>query len=167
MLKKAGESITAAAAAVAVNSTGSNPNPNKVVIRSLFRSLLRLGRNFDRSPASKLVLYRKSTGAPNFGNTSTGAALDIYYNSILSQIYGLESSAYFLNPDRVKESNLYSIVRNEFRKESENYTANNERIDFAFAIIKKYSSIYNSYVECFSEKSSRRLNTATRRTERR
>ncbi len=115
--------------------------PNKVVVRSLLRCLLRIAGKFDRKPEAKLVLYRK-TSSPSYLT-----AKEAYYQSIIRRIFGEDSISYFLSPKQAETISLQKIVMSEFRREGEDLPSANDRVDIAFSIVKKYSAIWSAFCD--------------------
>ena len=105
------------------------------VSRSLYRSLLKMARNFEESPASKILLYRT-----DLYNTNKSAAAK-YYTSVLSGLF--EKDSYLFQPKGGSKS-LVEIVRTESRAANENI-GSAERLDAGFAALRKLSSLWSIY----------------------
>jgi putative AlgH/UPF0301 family transcriptional regulator len=118
---------------------------SKVVIQ-LYRSLLRLGRRFDRFPSSKGLVFRRNTFTDDQSNDGS---LSRYYNQIISKVF-LSDTAIFLSPSKYRsegrEYSFQSIIQREFRYSNEICGFNTlQRIDVSFIFLKKMSSLWNSY----------------------
>ena len=105
------------------------------VSRSLYRSLLKMARNFEESPASKILLYRT-----DLYNTNKSAAAK-YYTSVLSDLF--EKDSYLFQP-RGDSKSLVEIVRAESRAANEKISSA-ERLDAGFAALRKLSSLWSIY----------------------
>lgn len=116
----------------------ANFSGNSRIVRSLYRTLLRTAKKYDDNVAAKSILFRKST---QLNNVVDGAS--IYYNGIMKSIFG-EDGGYFLNLHRAEDVSFRDIVRKEFHADNSGYKES-ERIDGAFAVVRKFSSIWKKY----------------------
>ena len=107
------------------------------VSRSLYRSLLKMARNFDETPASKSLLYRT-----DLYNTNKTAAAK-YYTNLLSQLF--EKDSYLFQPKDGAIS-LIQLIREESRAVNDKISVP-ERLDAGFAALRKLSSLWNVYTE--------------------
>lgn len=110
---------------------------NTRYIKSLYRSLLQIARNFDSNPSAKAVIYRTQL----FRTTDATK----YYADIVEDIFG--SSTLFMKSTRHLESSFKAIVRQEFRPSELNEDfESEEKITVAFACIKKFSNLWAYYL---------------------
>ena len=105
------------------------------VARSLYRSLLKIARNFEETPACKVLLYRT-----DLYNTNKSAAAK-YYTNVLSDLF--EKDSYLYQPKGGSKS-LVEIIRVESRTVSDKIS-NAERLDAGFAALRKLSSLWSIY----------------------
>ena len=115
----------------------SEPKSNKVS-RSLFKSLLKIAKNFDEHPASRALIYRKMT------IDSMKNPVQKYYTELLDRILGPNRQLY--QPSGTVSS-FVDLVRLESRKKfSDNHQFSaSTKVDTGFAALRNLSSIWNNY----------------------
>jgi putative AlgH/UPF0301 family transcriptional regulator len=107
------------------------------VVKTLYCALLRLAMKFDKKRASKSMIYRPYVSDREFKSHSTQ-----YFASIVDKIL---DKGTFYNPSRMDLS-LKALVKSEFRKNSMKVESQ-VRINAAFAILRKFSSIWAQFEE--------------------
>lgn len=105
------------------------------VTRSLYRSLIKIARNFDNAPAAKTLLYR--TDLYNMNK----APAAIYYTNILGKLF--EKDSYLLKP---KDDNIsfVDLIRAESRAVHAGISSS-DQLDAGFAAMRKLSSLWGIY----------------------
>jgi hypothetical protein len=106
------------------------------VSRSLFRSLLKIAKQFDNSPSSKALIYRKS-----LSNLDKGAS-SIYYTELLDKLFKKESYLYQPWGD---VTSLRELIRTHSHHDDKK-TSESDRLDVGFAVLRKLSSLWNSFI---------------------
>jgi putative AlgH/UPF0301 family transcriptional regulator len=105
------------------------------VTRSLYRSLIKIARNFDNAPAAKTLLYR--TDLYNMNKTPAAN----YYTNILGKLF--EKDSFLLKP---KDDNIsfVELIREESRAINPEVSSS-DRLDAGFAAMRKLSSLWGIY----------------------
>mmetsp|Transcript_2917 Transcript_2917/g.4428 ORF Transcript_2917/g.4428 Transcript_2917/m.4428 type:complete len:377 (-) Transcript_2917:37-1167(-) len=116
-----------------------------VVIKALYRDLIRLAGRFDKKRPAKSLIFRMSTGK-KLKSPST-----IYYSSLLDKI--LDKGAFF-HPDRM-DLQFKALVRSEFRKHSS--VSHADRIGAGFAVLRKFSSIWSQFERTSYSRSNKKI----------
>jgi putative AlgH/UPF0301 family transcriptional regulator len=106
------------------------------VSRSLYRSLLKIAKQFDNSPSSKALIYRKS-----LSNIDKGAS-SIYYTELLDKLFKKESYLYQPWGD---VTSLRELIRSHSYHDDKK-TSESDRLDVGFAVLRKLSSLWNSFI---------------------
>lgn len=118
-------------------------------IRQLYKSLIRLARKFDSSPAAMSLIYRMNI---NWDHKSLAG---LYYTDILDKF--VPKALFYFGSSRTK---IIDVIRNEFRASErrvprglatgdldvvaeESTISSDDRIDCAYHSIKKLSTIWN------------------------
>ena len=105
------------------------------VTRSLYRSLIKVARNFDSIPACKSLLYRTEI----YHNHSSPAAK--YYTNLLNRLFDKDS---FLLKPKDDSISLVNLVREETRALKDDI-ATPDRLEAGFAALRKLSSLWSVY----------------------
>ena len=105
------------------------------VTRSLYRSLIKVARNFDSIPACKSLLYRTEI----YHNHSSPAAK--YYTNLLNRLFDKDS---FLLKPKDDSISLVNLVREETRAIKDD-VGTADRLDAGFAALRKLSSLWGIY----------------------
>lgn len=105
------------------------------VTRSLYRSLIKIARNFDNAPAAKTLLYRT-----DLYNMNKSPAAN-YYTNILGKLF--EKDSFLLKP---KDDNIsfVELIREESRAINAE-TSSSDKLDAGFAAMRKLSSLWSIY----------------------
>ena len=126
-----------ASALSAAVAKASEPKSDKVS-RSLFKSLLKIAKNFDEHPAARALIYRKMT------LHAMNNPVQNYYTELLDRILGPNRQLY--QPSGTVSS-FVDLVRLESRKP---FSVNHQfsastKVDTGFAALRNLSSIWNNY----------------------
>jgi putative AlgH/UPF0301 family transcriptional regulator len=137
----------------------------------LYRALLRLGRRFDEAPAAKSLIYRNTLRladdvrpAPPFPSNpyaSTAAdptSVTLYYSDVLDRVLLKGRSLYLPSPSSPSRR-FQELVRSEFRRDFDSFSTN-DRIDAAFALLRKLSMIFSRYQDVLEEDTEFALSAA-------
>eukprot|EP01041_Mallomonas_annulata_P011553 gene11552-24165_t len=110
---------------------------NRKILRKMFRSILKISRDFDKEPHSKNFLYRNN----NFDlmEIPDNAEEHEYYRKIMDKVF--HGMGYFYKNETTK---LEDIVQEEFRKSYDD-VSDTIRIDASLAVLRNFSSIWNMY----------------------
>lgn len=105
------------------------------VTRSLYRSLIKIARNFDNAPAAKTLLYRT-----DLYNMNKSPAAN-YYTNILGKLF--EKDSFLLKP---KDDNIsfVEMIREESRAINAEVSSS-DRLDAGFAAMRKLASLWGIY----------------------
>jgi len=124
---------------------------SKVSIQ-LFRSLYRITNKFDKFPASKTLIYRKSLENTSNNFTSDRKSND-YYNQIINKVFTNHTSI-FMNISNVSIDKYTDILRSEFQASNDvnNEVNINDRLDAAFTILRKLNNIWSGYTSLIDNK---------------
>ena len=112
---------------------------------SLYRSLLRLGRQMDSKPASKLLLFRKQ--ATLNGKLARNLTAKYYQHVLLRRLFPHDDMK-LLSPASISSTSLSEIVKEEFSRQEfeleEGYNSE-VRVDAAFAALRNLSTVWKAY----------------------
>ena len=108
---------------------------NNRVVKSLYGSLLRLASKFDRKRPAKAMIFRPTNSEREFKSGST-----LYFAAVIDKILG---KSIFYHHSKMDMS-FKALVRSEFRKSSLQVSPI-DRINTAFAILRKFSSIWAQF----------------------
>ena len=127
-----------ASALSAAVAKAAEPTKSDKVSRSLFKSLLKIAKNFDQHPAARALIYRKMT------INAMNNPVQTYYTELLDRILGPNRQLY--QPSGTVPS-FVELVRLESRKP---YSINHQfsasiKVDTGFAALRNLSSIWNNY----------------------
>lgn len=109
------------------------PVPSAKLTKHLYSSFLRMARKFDKNPAAKALLHRKSV------NAVVKSPGELYHKEVIDSI--LHKGKLF-NPINCFMP-LEDRVAEEFRKRHQ--VAINDRIDVGFALLRSLSAVWASY----------------------
>ena len=137
------------------------------VVGGLYRSLLRLGKQFDKYPQSKLLIYRKRAldfKQQKLGQQQTAElhAASIYYsNELLDALFANRNTAKLFHPNCNETISIEKIVRNEFRQAHNTYSVT-DRVDAAFAAVRRLSSLWKFFTTNIIEGKSVEVDDSSR-----
>ena len=103
--------------------------------KSLYGSLLRLAAKFDKNRPAKFMIYRPVISDKDFQSSST-----LYFAAIVDKI--LKKSTFY--PPSNIDMSFKELVRSEFR-ESSIKLSHIDRINTAFAVLRKFSTIWAQF----------------------
>jgi putative transcriptional regulator len=109
---------------------------------SIYRALIRLGSRFDGSPTSKYLLFRKTAHIRPEAQSRLSTAARYYQEGVLQHLFSDENKKLFIPTENSK--NITSIIKSEFRNNDSSFT-NTARLDAAFAVIRKLSTVWQAY----------------------
>lgn len=107
--------------------------------RHLYRSLLRLAGKFDADPLAKLLIYRKALPVVH------RSGMELYYTTLMDRLLGGSHVLLFSlkRPDNEIVS-FRNVVKYEFRERNNDF-ATADRMDTAFAVLKKFKAIWKNF----------------------
>lgn len=106
------------------------------VVRTLYRSLYRLGTRFDKNPSAKYLIYRNVLPS----DATHSNAESVYYAQLLDTMFG---KSLFMTPFHIGIS-LRQLLHKEFRSSSATVSISS-RIDAGFAAFRKLSAVWRAY----------------------
>ena len=127
--------------------------------RSVYRSLLQLTRQIDHNPSSKYLLFRRTAHIRSDVIAKMSPAAQYYTEVLLPYIFPNEDSKLFVPSSSNDTINLSNILKKEFRCSHDGDGGDNatstiashkkypitERLDAAFACIRKLSCVLKAY----------------------
>ena len=111
---------------------------NKSLINPLYRSLLKLGKKFDKYPLAKALVWRKLEDNENLGSVAFK-----YYSEVLGRLF-YDRDLLF---GHGSEISFVKFVRDEFKRQSTESQAIgiSTRIEAGFGAIRKFSSVWSMF----------------------
>lgn len=110
------------------------------MIRTLYKSLLRLAIKYDSNVPAKALLYRLPPSSSSVDSVFRSAA-QIHFNAVMDKVLGRQRL--FYHPTRMDQS-LKAIVNKEFRN-SKSKISLNSRLDVGFSLLRQLSTLWVNY----------------------
>ena len=120
------------------------------VVKTLYKSILKLSKKFDNNPTAKSFIFRK------YISTHQESGAEVFYNRVIDSIVGQDKHIYQFHNDvdnkGIGGDSLANLTRLLFRTKNIGNLSNFEhaeigdRIEVSYAVIRKFSTLWNYYL---------------------